>query len=90
MQGDQVAQVVDKMGEASAKAQQLPAVITTHSKMQMGDTTLYMRVDGTKAISLLKVGKKNLFIRNEIGAIKEIHPLCVLDFYVHESAQRGG
>jgi len=49
-----------------------------------------MRVEGNCAVSLLKVGKKNLFIRNEAGSIKEIHPLCVLDFYVHESVQRGG
>lgn len=41
-------------------------------------------------IGLLKVGVKKLFIRNELGAIKEISPLCVLDFYVHESMQRGG
>jgi len=49
-----------------------------------------MKVEGNKAISLLKVGKKNLFIRNESAAIREIHPLCVLDFYVNESMQRGG
>ncbi len=49
-----------------------------------------MRAEGKSVISLLKVGVKKLFIRNEIGAIKEISPLCVLDFYVHESVQRGG
>jgi alpha-tubulin N-acetyltransferase 1 len=43
-----------------------------------------------KAIGFLKMGKKNLFIRNNIGTIKEISPLCVLDFYVHESQQRSG
>ena len=31
-----------------------------------------------------------MFIRDAYGAIKEIKPLCVLDFYVHESVQRGG
>jgi len=41
-------------------------------------------------LGLLKVGKRNLFIRNELGALKEIKPLCVLDFYVHESVQRNG
>jgi len=44
-----------------------------------------MRAEGNKVISLIKVGKKKLFIRNELGNIKEINPLCVLDFYVHES-----
>ena len=41
-------------------------------------------------IGLLKVGSRKLFIRSENGQIKEIVPLCVLDFYVHESVQRGG
>ena len=43
-----------------------------------------------KVIGLLKVGMRKLFIRNDSGQIKEITPLCVLDFYVHESVQRGG
>lgn len=49
-----------------------------------------MRADGKHAIGLLKIGKRNLFIRGDNGGIKEIKPLCVLDFYVHESMQRGG
>lgn len=36
------------------------------------------------------MGVKKLFIRNELGNMKEINPLCVLDFYVHESLQRAG
>lgn len=36
------------------------------------------------------MGKKKLFIRDELGKIKEITPLCVLDFYVHEDYQRSG
>lgn len=38
----------------------------------------------------LKIGSKKLFIRTESGQIKELEPLCVLDFYVHESCQRMG
>jgi alpha-tubulin N-acetyltransferase 1 len=49
-----------------------------------------MKAEGTKVQALLKVGVKKLFIRNEMGTIKEISPLCVLDFYVHESVQRSG
>ena len=41
-------------------------------------------------MGFLKVGYKKLFITTESGAIKEITPLCVLDFYVHESVQRQG
>ena len=36
------------------------------------------------------MGVKNLFIRGYMGTYQEIKPLCVLDFYVHESVQRGG
>lgn len=36
------------------------------------------------------MGEKNLFFRDGNGVIKEIKPICVLDFYVHESVQRGG
>ena len=41
-------------------------------------------------LGLLKVGVKNLFMRGSGGSYTEIKPLCVLDFYVHESVQRGG
>ena len=51
---------------------------------------MYVKVEGNKVIGFLRTGKRNLFIRNESGHIKEINPLCVLDFYIHESVQRGG
>lgn len=51
---------------------------------------MYIRSEGNQAVGIIKVGVKKLFIRNESGNIKEISPLCVLDFYVHESVQRGG
>jgi alpha-tubulin N-acetyltransferase 1 len=47
-------------------------------------------VQGKKCLGLLKTGKKNLFIRTADSSLKEIKPLCVLDFYVHESCQRNG
>jgi alpha-tubulin N-acetyltransferase 1 len=34
---------------------------------------------------MLKVGKKHLFYRLTTGEIKELEPLCVLDFYVPEA-----
>jgi alpha-tubulin N-acetyltransferase 1 len=39
---------------------------------------------------MLKVGKKNLFLIDGHGSQNEVYPLCVLDFYVHESRQRSG
>ena len=78
------------MGVASAKAQRLPSVITTAGRLFSSDNRLYIRAQGPHVIGFLKVGKRNLFIRNEYGQIRELKPLCVLDFYVHESMQRGG
>lgn len=83
-------EIIDRMGEASSKSQGLPSIITSASRMFTSDNRLYLRVEGNKVIGLIKVGKKKLFIRNEMAVIREINPLCVLDFYVHESVQRGG
>eukprot|EP01022_Parablepharisma_sp_SALTPOND_P011713 TRINITY_DN1496_c0_g1_i1.p2 TRINITY_DN1496_c0_g1~~TRINITY_DN1496_c0_g1_i1.p2 ORF type:complete len:333 (+),score=41.50 TRINITY_DN1496_c0_g1_i1:124-999(+) len=83
-------QIIDTLGALSAKAQGLKAIITTTSKILGTDNKVYIKTDGTKAVGFLKVGKKKLFIRNSVGKIFEISPLCVLDFYVHESVQRCG
>ncbi|CAD8208191.1 unnamed protein product [Paramecium pentaurelia] len=83
-------EVIDKMGEASAIAQQLKQIITTANKFYGSDQRIYMKADGKNCQGLLKVGKKNLFYRDYCGSIKELQPLCVLDFYVHESVQRMG
>ena len=77
--------VIDKMGAASSKAQGLPSIITSASRLFTSDNRLFLKAEGNKVIGLLKVGVKKLFIRNEYASIKEISPLCVLDFYVHES-----
>lgn len=41
-------------------------------------------------LGMLKTGKKNLFVTTERGTWRELSPMCVLDFYVHESTQRRG
>ena len=41
-------------------------------------------------IGFLKVGEKHLFVYDSHGQVYERTPLCVLDFYVHESRQRSG
>ncbi|KAG2379561.1 hypothetical protein C9374_006678 [Naegleria lovaniensis] len=85
-----ICSVIDKMGEASAKAQSLPYAITTSAKVQFNDNNLYLYAIENKAMGIIKVGKKKLFYRNLSGDFKEIEPLCVLDFYVSESCQRKG
>ena len=49
-----------------------------------------MKADSKKVYGFIKMGHKNLFYRDHFGNVKEIQPLCVLDFYVHESVQRHG
>ena len=34
--------------------------------------------------------KEKLFVYNHHGNVHEMEPICVLDFYVHESRQRMG
>jgi alpha-tubulin N-acetyltransferase 1 len=51
---------------------------------------LYIKIKGNVCVGILKVGVKKLFYRNLNGEILEVSPLSVLDFYVHESMQRGG
>uniref|UniRef100_UPI00398F7EA1 alpha-tubulin N-acetyltransferase 1 isoform X2 n=1 Tax=Pristiophorus japonicus TaxID=55135 RepID=UPI00398F7EA1 len=92
----QLAIVLDKMGESSAKAQLLSVSITSASRMQTNQHRLYLLKDGLAnhgkgaAIGFLKVGHKKLFVLDGRGAHNEMEPLCVLDFYVHVSLQRHG
>eukprot|EP00762_Andalucia_godoyi_P002545 ANDGO_02706.mRNA.1 Alpha-tubulin N-acetyltransferase len=87
-----VERLIDTMGTLSSKAQGLPHVITSGSKMENTDHVLFLSFSEDRKLctGLLKVGHKRLFIRDEVGKIHEINPLCVLDFYVHESCQRSG
>jgi len=39
---------------------------------------------------LIRTGKKRLFLSDVFGNQHECLPLCVLDFYIHESKQRSG
>jgi alpha-tubulin N-acetyltransferase 1 len=64
--------------------------VTNSLKFFSGQDRLYLLVDSFKILGMLKIGNKKLFIRDEVGNVKEIEPLCVLDFYVHESCQRSG
>jgi alpha-tubulin N-acetyltransferase 1 len=83
--------VLDDLGQRSAQAQGLGAVITTVRKMMHTDQRVYIHRSDRAINGMIKVGRKNLFIRdNASGKMHEINPLCVLDFYVHESVQRGG
>lgn len=87
---EQLERVIDTMGKRSMRAQALHNVLTMASKLRTSDHTLFVVSKRKQCLGIIKVGRKHLFIRNEMGHIKEIEPLCVLDFYVHESCQRHG
>ncbi|KAJ7317252.1 hypothetical protein JRQ81_003414 [Phrynocephalus forsythii] len=83
------------------QAQNLPTPITSASRMQTNRHVLYILKDSEAKtagkgaiIGFLKVGYKNssllLFFQDRHGAHNEVEPLCVLDFYIHESLQRHG
>ncbi|KAM4696970.1 alpha-tubulin N-acetyltransferase 1 isoform 2-T2 [Rhinophrynus dorsalis] len=93
----QIMTVIDEIGKSSAKAQSLPAPITSASRMQTNQHHLYILKDCTPktagrgaVIGFLKVGYKKLFVLDHKGSHIEAEPLCILDFYIHESLQRHG
>jgi len=87
-------EILNKFGAASAKAQDLKTVITTAKNLQesAGRQAVYFLCDFAKnqVAGLLKIGFKHLFLFDQQAAIHELNPLCVLDFYVHETKQRRG
>ncbi|XP_030596576.1 alpha-tubulin N-acetyltransferase 1 isoform X4 [Archocentrus centrarchus] len=91
-----IATVIDELGRASAKAQQLTAPITSASKLQSQRHQLYLLKDGESSggrgvvVGFLKVGYKKLFLLDRQGVHIEAEPLCVLDFYIAENLQRNG
>ncbi|XP_042362135.1 alpha-tubulin N-acetyltransferase 1 isoform X3 [Plectropomus leopardus] len=91
-----IATVIDELGKASAKAQQLTASITSASKLQSQKHQLYLLKDGESnggrgvIVGFLKVGYKKLFLLDQQGVHIEAEPLCVLDFYIAENLQRHG
>ncbi|XP_061170155.1 alpha-tubulin N-acetyltransferase 1-like isoform X2 [Saccostrea echinata] len=92
----QLIEVIDRMGEASARAQGLRTIITTGRKLELSDHILYIMKDDQlndnkgAVVGILKIGHKKLFVYDTKGHVHEMEPVCVLDFYVHESRQRMG
>ncbi|EDO35803.1 predicted protein [Nematostella vectensis] len=88
--------VIDMTGEASARAQGLRSPITSAMKLSHSDHKLYISKDASAnsgkgaVVGLIKIGYKRLFLLDYQGNQHEVNPLCVLDFYVHESRQRKG
>ncbi|THD25643.1 Alpha-tubulin N-acetyltransferase [Fasciola hepatica] len=88
----ELADVIDKMGESSAKAQRLPQIVTNFRRFRNSNHSLFILADlsENRILGILKSGRKRLFIHDKDGVCVETEPVCVLDFYVHESKQRQG
>lgn len=86
--------IINVMGEASARAQNLQHSITSGERLQhTSDQSLYVITDAKEngdscVVGILKMGRKKLFVVDPIGKLNDVNALCVLDFYVHESRQR--
>lgn len=85
-----VKEILDKMGELSAKAQSLPTRVTSCSKFFPSDQVLILKADKNRVFGYIKVGPKKLFLRDNLFNYHERRTLCVLDFYVYEPYQRKG
>ncbi|CAH0577700.1 unnamed protein product [Chrysodeixis includens] len=94
---DSIAKIIDNLGEQSAAAQGLNKVITTADKLRNNPAhIIYLLKDFRgkegkgEVIGMLKVGRKHLFLFDERDTVREVEPLCVLDFYVLRDRQRMG
>ncbi|UJR37170.1 hypothetical protein I4U23_029879 [Adineta vaga] len=93
---EKLTSIIDALGEASYKAQGLPGPVTTVRKFRISDHRLYLMKNASdhnnlgSVVGLLKVGAKHLYVYDSHGQVHERTPLCLLDFYVHESKQRSG
>ena len=96
--GQSFGQAIDEMGKRSARAQGLKKPITTWIGFRCSDNRLIVSMGGPTVPhgpptirGILRVGSRQLFVRKGPDApYSQISPLCVLDFYVHESCQRTG
>ncbi|XP_063393550.1 alpha-tubulin N-acetyltransferase 1 [Cydia fagiglandana] len=94
---ESLGKLIDSLGEQSATAQGLSKAITTAEKLRNAPThVLYLLKDASakngdgEIIGFLKVSYKHLYLFDERDKVREVEPLCVLDFYVSGARQRRG
>lgn len=86
-----ITKAINDIGELSSKAQNLKSIITTFESFLLNkDHNIYVMAENNKIIGYIKIGYKKLFVYDTLNKINEINPLCLLDFYIYESCQRGG
>ncbi|CAI2351216.1 unnamed protein product [Caenorhabditis sp. 36 PRJEB53466] len=96
LQDPVVYEAIDNLAKLSAHCLQLRTPLTTCEKLINSDSTFYLswKYDEEEKVSKLlgfaKVGRKKLFLYDSQMQTYEGEILCLLDFYVHFSAQRQG
>ncbi|VDK73483.1 unnamed protein product [Litomosoides sigmodontis] len=94
-----IEKTINNMGALSIAAQGLKRALTTYDKIINSDDgqVLYLlwrknqnNENASIIIGLLKIGYKNLYLMDQSMRSFKITPLCVLDFYVHDTLQRQG
>ncbi|XP_055612234.1 alpha-tubulin N-acetyltransferase [Uranotaenia lowii] len=90
----QIAEIINFVGQLSAHAQGLSNPVTTSQKLRSSDHHIYLMFESNDrnglVVGILKVGRKSLYVFDQTGETVNVTAPCVLDFYVHESRQRGG
>ncbi|VDM37534.1 unnamed protein product [Toxocara canis] len=94
-----VQKAIDRMGALSAEAQGLKRVLTSYDKLIDSDDgqVLYLmwkkdpnHEKSSIVIGILKIGYKCLYLMDASMKTFKTTPLCILDFYVHDTLQRRG
>ncbi|XP_053662563.1 alpha-tubulin N-acetyltransferase [Anopheles marshallii] len=90
----QISEIINTVGSLSAQAQGLSVPVTTAQKLRNSDHHIYLMFESNDqnglVVGILKVGRKSLYVFDPTGETVNVTAPCVLDFYVHESRQRGG
>ncbi|XP_053677670.1 alpha-tubulin N-acetyltransferase [Anopheles nili] len=90
----QISEIINTVGSLSAQAQGLSVPVTTAQKLRNSDHHIYLMFESDDknglVVGILKVGRKSLYVFDPSGETVNVTAPCVLDFYVHESRQRGG
>ena len=90
-----VSDILDTMGEASARAQGLKAPITSGSRLRMqSEHVVYILIDRSSnnglgsVVGLLKVGKKNLFLIGNLQLLKKATHFKFTNFHFNSRLSR--
>ena len=84
----QLMDAVDRLGDASAKAQRLNVPVTNFGKLSKATdvTVVYLIRKEKRYVGLLKISRKLLYFHDGESVMK-FSPICVLDFYVHDKRE---